>query len=117
MFTDDVWSNTVLSDGVNNTEDPYEALRALRKVRHEKMQKQLFILDKEARLRSGARGLQARKALVEYEKAVAESAARYELSIPIYLSTCPKQIQSVTGLKTITREKGKGNLDELTGQL
>jgi hypothetical protein len=38
------------------------------------MQKQLFILDKDARLRSGARGLQARKALSEYEKAVAQSA-------------------------------------------
>lgn len=32
-------------------------------------------LDKEARLRSGARGLQARKALVAFEKVVAESEA------------------------------------------
>jgi len=39
------------------------------------MQKRLFVLDKDARLRSGARGLQARKALVEHEKAVAQSAA------------------------------------------
>ncbi|KAK3319337.1 putative transporter protein [Apodospora peruviana] len=67
-----------LSEGVDNTEDPYAALRALRRVRHERMQKRLFILDKDARLRSGARGLQARKALVEYEKAVAESAAQKE---------------------------------------
>ncbi|KAK3390254.1 putative transporter protein [Podospora didyma] len=63
-----------LTNGVNS-EDAYGALRAVRKIRHERMQKRLFVLDKDARLRSGARGLQARKALVEYEKAVAESAA------------------------------------------
>jgi hypothetical protein len=32
-------------------------------------------MDKDARLRSGARGLQARKALVAFEKVVAESDA------------------------------------------
>jgi hypothetical protein len=63
-----------LSNGVNST-DPLGALRALRKLRLEQMQKRLFVLDKDARLRSGARGLQARKALVEQEKVVAESAA------------------------------------------
>jgi len=46
------------------------------------MQKRLFVLDKDARLRSGARGLQARKALVEYEKAVAQSAALYDTLSP-----------------------------------
>ncbi|KAK3936283.1 hypothetical protein QBC46DRAFT_461592 [Diplogelasinospora grovesii] len=63
---------------ISSADDPYAALRALRKVRHERMQKRLFVLDKDARLRSGARGLQARKALVEYEAAVAESAALTE---------------------------------------
>jgi hypothetical protein len=38
------------------------------------MQKKLFLLDKDARLRSGARGMQARKALVEFEKQVADQA-------------------------------------------
>ncbi|KAG7404231.1 putative ABC transporter ATP-binding protein [Fusarium oxysporum f. sp. rapae] len=60
-----------LSDGVNSSYS-YGALRALRQVRYERMQKHLFVLDKDARLRSGARGLQARKALSEYERAVAE---------------------------------------------
>lgn len=63
----------MLSAGVNSP-DSDGALRALRKLRHERMLKRLFVLDKDARLRSGARGLQARKALVEYEKAVAQSA-------------------------------------------
>jgi hypothetical protein len=38
------------------------------------MQKKLFLLDKDARLRSGTRGMAARKALVEFEKQVAEQA-------------------------------------------
>ncbi|KAH6634544.1 putative transporter protein [Chaetomium sp. MPI-SDFR-AT-0129] len=66
-----------LSAGVNGN-DPYGALRSLRKLRHGRMEKRLFVLDKDARLRSGARGLQARKALVEYEKAIAQSAALNE---------------------------------------
>lgn len=63
-----------LSGGVD-TSDPYAPVRAARKVKHERLLKKQFILDKDARLRSGARGLQARKALVAGEKAVAESAA------------------------------------------
>ncbi|KAK1752164.1 P-loop containing nucleoside triphosphate hydrolase protein [Echria macrotheca] len=66
-----------LSDGVNGS-DPYGALRALRNLRHERMQKRLFVLDKDARLRSGARGMAARKALVDYEKEVAEYAVLME---------------------------------------
>lgn len=64
----------VLSDGVNAS-DPYAPVRALRSLKHEKLQKRLFLVDKEARLRSGARGLQARKALVAFEKVVADSQA------------------------------------------
>ncbi|KAK0701733.1 putative transporter protein [Lasiosphaeria miniovina] len=61
-----------------DSDEPYGALRALRQLRHTRMLKHLFVLDKDARLRSGARGLQARKALVEHEKAVAQSAALNE---------------------------------------
>ncbi|KAM0258090.1 hypothetical protein ACHAQJ_003995 [Trichoderma viride] len=64
----------VLSDGVDAS-DPYAPVRALRGLKHEKLQKRLFLVDKEARLRSGARGLQARKALVAFEKVVADSQA------------------------------------------
>ncbi|CAP67277.1 uncharacterized protein PODANS_1_22860, partial [Podospora anserina S mat+] len=56
-----------LTKGVNDP-DPYGTLRAVRKLKYERMQKKLFVLDKDASLRSGARGLQARKALVEFEK-------------------------------------------------
>jgi hypothetical protein len=63
-----------LSSGIGSS-DAYGPLRSLRKLKHERLQKQLFVLDKDARLRSGARGLQARKALTEFEKTVAASDA------------------------------------------
>ncbi|KAH7328278.1 P-loop containing nucleoside triphosphate hydrolase protein [Stachybotrys elegans] len=66
-----------LSDGVADS-DPFAPVRALRTLKHERLQKRLFIHEKEARLRSGARGLQARKALVAFEKVVADSNAKLE---------------------------------------
>lgn len=66
----------MLADGVDAS-DPYAPIRALRGLKHEKLQKRLFLVDKEARMRSGARGLQARKALVAFEKVVADSQALY----------------------------------------
>ncbi|GJC78034.1 protein GCN20 [Colletotrichum liriopes] len=61
-----------LSDGINST-DPYGPVRAIRALRHDRNQKRLFREDKNARLRSGDRGLAARKALKAFEKTVAES--------------------------------------------
>ncbi|GAB0146406.1 hypothetical protein EsHS_00006808 [Epichloe bromicola] len=63
-----------LSDGVDAS-DSYSPVRALRSLKHERLQKRLFRLEKDARLRSGARGMHARKALVAFEKVVAESDA------------------------------------------
>ena len=61
-----------LSDGVDAS-DPYAPVRALRRLKHERLLQKLFRLDKDARLRSGARGMAARKALVAFEKVVADS--------------------------------------------
>ncbi|XWW95443.1 hypothetical protein V2A60_003402 [Cordyceps javanica] len=61
-----------LSDGINST-DPFAPVRAVRNLKHDRLQKRHFMLDKDARLRSGARGMAARKALVAIEKVVAES--------------------------------------------
>ncbi|KAJ4149569.1 hypothetical protein NW754_001009 [Fusarium falciforme] len=55
-------------------------ISALRRLKHQKHQQRLFRLDKDARLRSGARGMQARKALTAYEKVVAESNTLLEQS-------------------------------------
>lgn len=61
----------VLSDGLS-TGDEIKAVKALRQVHHERMQKRLFVLDKMARLRSGARGMAARKELIAFEKEIAD---------------------------------------------
>lgn len=66
----------ILAPVVDSTRDMYDSVRAFRQVKHKRLEKQLFEMDKDARLRSGARGLQARKALTAFEKKVEESAAR-----------------------------------------
>ncbi|KAI1410803.1 P-loop containing nucleoside triphosphate hydrolase protein [Hypoxylon sp. FL1857] len=67
----------ILSRGVDSG-DSLGALRAFRKIQHRRLQKELFLKDKDARLRSGARGMQARKALIAMEKKVAEFQSQYE---------------------------------------
>ncbi|KAF4977468.1 hypothetical protein FZEAL_6032 [Fusarium zealandicum] len=61
-----------LSESVHAS-DPFAPVRAIRQLKHQRHQQRLFRLDKDARLRSGTRGMQARKALTSYEKVVAES--------------------------------------------
>ncbi|OTA57769.1 P-loop containing nucleoside triphosphate hydrolase protein [Hypoxylon sp. EC38] len=67
----------ILSNGIDGG-DPLGALRAFRKIQHRRLQKELFRKDKDARLRSGARGMRARKALIAMEKKVAEFQSQYE---------------------------------------
>lgn len=62
---------SVLTEAIDSADD-FRIVRSWRQVRHERMQKRLFVLDKMARLRSGARGMQARKELIAFEKEVAE---------------------------------------------
>ncbi|EMT74673.1 ABC transporter F family member 4 [Fusarium odoratissimum] len=69
----------ILSDGIESS-DPYAAVRALRQLKHHRQQQRLFRLDKDARLRSGTRGFQARKVLLAQEKLVR---AAQELQIPL----------------------------------
>lgn len=69
MQQEDLTGPLVLSKAVEST-DAYGGLRGLRRVQHERLQKQLFLKDKDARLRSGARGMAARKALIAMEKEV-----------------------------------------------
>jgi hypothetical protein len=48
-------------------------VQAFRQVRYERMKKQLFEVEKNARLRSGARGAQARAELIAFEAQVAQA--------------------------------------------
>ncbi|THV54108.1 hypothetical protein BGAL_0034g00290 [Botrytis galanthina] len=66
----------VLSKAVDSQEDVLTPVRAFRKVQHERLKKELFEKDKDARLRSGTRGMAARKALIAFEKIVADSEER-----------------------------------------
>lgn len=66
----------VLSKAVDEHENPFAPLRALRQVQYNRLKKELFEHDKDARLRSGTRGMAARKALIAFEKKVAEAAER-----------------------------------------
>ncbi|KAI0197750.1 P-loop containing nucleoside triphosphate hydrolase protein [Astrocystis sublimbata] len=66
----------ILSHGIDSN-DPLDAVRSLRKIQRERLQKDLFLKAKDAKLRSGARGMQARKALIAAEKKTAEFDAIY----------------------------------------
>lgn len=69
-------SHAVLSRTIDNPESALSPLRAFRQVQHDRLKKELFEHDKDARLRSGTRGMAARKALIAFEKKVAESEER-----------------------------------------
>lgn len=61
------------------TEDPLEPVLAIRRIRHERTEKQLFLAQKNASLKSGTRGLQARKDLKVVE-------AKHQTSLELCVS-------------------------------
>ncbi|KUJ14595.1 ABC transporter-like protein [Mollisia scopiformis] len=63
----------VLSNAIDKSDTPLSPLRAFRQVHHNRLKREVFELDKDARLRSGTRGMAARKALTAFEKKVTES--------------------------------------------
>lgn len=74
-------------------------LRALRQLKHDRLQREHFLLDKDARLRSGERGLAARKTLVIFEKKVAESEAQiHEPEEDISADTLQAEIQEAADM-------------------
>lgn len=66
----------VLSSSLEK-EDSLAPVFAIRRLRHEQMMTQLFLAQKNASIRSGARGLQARKELKALEARVDASAELY----------------------------------------
>lgn len=65
-------TSLALSEGIDKS-DCYAAVRTLRSVTHERLRKRLFLLEQDARLRSGTRGIKARKSLSAFEKVAADS--------------------------------------------
>lgn len=64
-------------------EDPLAPVLAVRRLRHEQLEKQLFLAQKNANLRSGTRGLHARKELKTVEAKVAASLERYVIQFSL----------------------------------
>lgn len=65
-------------DGDGEDEREWLQIRAFRRLHYSRMRRQLAELRKNATLRSGSRGSQARKDLLAFEKRVAEAEERYE---------------------------------------
>ncbi|EED21426.1 ABC ATPase, putative [Talaromyces stipitatus ATCC 10500] len=63
---------SLLSNSVEQ-DDPLAPVLTIRKLRHKQLMEQLFLAQKNASIRSGARGLQARKELKSIENRVASS--------------------------------------------
>jgi hypothetical protein len=63
----------VLSRGEDEGDGGWAHIRAYRQLKYTQMQRQLAGLQKNAALRSGARGSQARKELLAFEKRVEEA--------------------------------------------
>lgn len=57
--------------------EEWAQIRSYRQLQYTRMEKKLAELQKNAALRSGARGSQARKELLAFEKEVAEAKKRY----------------------------------------
>ncbi|KAI1936054.1 hypothetical protein LOZ66_004972 [Ophidiomyces ophidiicola] len=67
-----------LSRAFDGTEDKFGPVRTLRQLQHELLEEDLFLAQKNAALKSGARGLQARKELKVAESKVSDSASKLD---------------------------------------
>jgi len=78
--TEAVERSEALSAAIEDTSDPEAALRVVRRIKHEDASRQLEIAQKEADLRSGSRGMAARKHLKVMEAALEESMSKLSIS-------------------------------------
>lgn len=66
----------VLQSALDDTNNPQAPSRVLKQLKHESTVLELELAQREAELRSGARGIRARKALISKEKETEESLAK-----------------------------------------
>lgn len=66
----------ILSSAIDNAQNPAAAVFAYRRVSHQRLERRTQEARQIATRRSGARGIKARKALIELEEGVKKSAAR-----------------------------------------
>ncbi|THC89214.1 hypothetical protein EYZ11_011333 [Aspergillus tanneri] len=76
------------------TDDPLQPVNAIRRVRHDMVEKQLFLAQKNASLKSGVRGLQARKDLKSVESKHQDSLKLLDQQEPIDGEAVQKDTQA-----------------------
>lgn len=77
----------MLSGVADVSADVRAQIRRYRQLRYDRLENQLLEVQNNASLKSGARGMQARKELIAFEKEVAESLEMYEGPLFNRLST------------------------------
>ncbi|KAI2085109.1 hypothetical protein LOZ36_004277 [Ophidiomyces ophidiicola] len=96
-----------LSRAFDGTEDKFGPVRTLRQIQHELLEEDLFLAQKNAALKSGARGLQARKELKVAECKVSDSVSKLEEPLEeVDASNIQQETQAAVGM-----------LDDLQAQL
>ncbi|KAL8830870.1 MAG: hypothetical protein Q9191_001195 [Dirinaria sp. TL-2023a] len=98
-LTSEVLSCSVASD--EQCGEEWVRIRSYRRLQYTHMQRELAELEKNAALRSGARGSQARKELLAFEKQVAEAKRRIDIQDPPLASeTCQNEVLQASELMT-----------------
>jgi ATP-binding cassette subfamily F protein 3 len=69
--------NLDLSEALDNINDPLAVVRAIRKLKHERLERALTEMKEIAARRSGARGAKSRKDLISLEERVANSKSKH----------------------------------------
>lgn len=77
----------MLSGVADVSGDVRAQIRRYRQLRYNRLENQLLEVQNNASLKSGSRGMQARKELIAFEKEVAESLEMYEEPLLSRLST------------------------------
>lgn len=80
-FTDSRLSTIDLSEALDNANDPLAVVRAIRKLKHERLEQALSEMKEIAARRSGARGAKSRKDLISLEEQVAVSTSRHVIGV------------------------------------
>jgi len=70
-------NNLDLSEALDNINDPLTVVRAIRKLKHERLERALTEMKEIAARRSGARGAKSRKDLISLEERVANSKSKH----------------------------------------
>lgn len=78
QFAHTCYEKALSRGGTEDNDNGWAQIQAYRRLQYNRMQRQLAELQKNAGFKSGARGSDARKELLYFEKRVVEAKERYE---------------------------------------